>query len=410
VYTRHEEELRVTDRERAPDKLKQQVGQWVDAHGGQLLDISHQIHAQPELAFEEHAACSLLVDALRKAGLDVESPAGGLDTAFATSFGSDTGPTVALLAEYDALPEIGHACGHNLIATASVGAGLALAALDAPLPGRVRVLGTPAEEKGGGKELMLRRGAFEGIDCALMIHPAGFNLGAMPCICKTDVEVAYHGRASHASAAPERGINALDALVMAYQSIAALRQHIRGSERIHGIVTDGGQAANIVPEYAAGTFYVRSPFQKGLERLRARVQACLEAGATATGARLEFRWSDVDYLDLRSNQPLEEAFVENAEQLGREFIPKHKLAPMMAGSTDMGNVSHAFPAIHPMIAAAPMNVSIHNREFADHAGGELGDRAALDGAKILAMTALDYLYSPSLQERTRNVFEHSDAQ
>ncbi|MDP6979376.1 MAG: M20 family metallopeptidase [Myxococcota bacterium] len=398
----------MADDERAPEALKQEVDDWVDSQRDALLEISHRIHAHPELAFEEHAACSLLVDALRRAGLDVETPIGGLDTAFATEFGTGDGPTVALLAEYDALPEIGHACGHNLIATAAVGAGLALAALDGDLPGRIRVLGTPAEEVGGGKELMMREGVFDGIDCALMIHPAGFNLGAMPCICKSDVEVAYRGRASHASAAPERGVNALDALVMAYQSIAALRQHIRGDERIHGIITDGGQAPNIVPEYAAATFYVRSPFQKGLEKLRTRVQACLEAGATAAGATLEYNWSEVDYLDLRSNQPLEEAFVENAQRLGRDFIPKSKMAPMMAGSTDMGNVSHKFPAIHPMLAAAPLNVSIHNRAFADHAGGELGDAAALDGVKTLAMTALDFLYSPSLQERTKNVFETSE--
>lgn len=398
----------MADSDRAPEALKDQVDRWIDRERDTLLDLSHRIHANPELAFEERAACSLLVDALHEAGLEVENPCGGLDTAFAAEFGAGDGPTVALLAEYDALPEIGHACGHNLIATAAVGAGLALAALPEKLPGRVRVLGTPAEENGGGKELMMRAGVFEGVDCALMIHPAGFNLGAMPCICKTDVQVEYRGRASHASAAPERGINALDALVMAYQSISALRQHIKGDERIHGIITNGGQAPNIVPEYAAATFYVRSPFQKGLERLRARVQACLEAGATATGASVEYRWSDVDYLDLRSNPPLEEAFVENAERLGREFIPKSKMAPMMAGSTDMGNVSHQFPAIHPMIAAAPMNVSIHNRAFTDHAGGELGDGAAIDGAKSLAMTALDYLYSPALQERTRNVFETSE--
>jgi amidohydrolase len=389
--------------------LKDRVCAWIDSRSDDLLHVSHQIHAKPELAFKEFAACDLLVETLRKAGLEVTSPAGGLDTAFSTTFGGDAGPCVALLAEYDALPEIGHACGHNLIATASVGAGLALASLANDLPGKIRVMGTPAEEGGGGKEIMMRAGAFEGVDCALMIHPAGFNLGAMPCICKTDIEVVYRGKAAHAAAAPERGINALDALVTAYQSIAQLRQHIRPDERIHGIITNGGQAANIVPEVAGGTFFVRSPYQKGLERLRKRVQACFEAAALATGAELEFKWSDVDYLDLRSNAPLEQAFQANAERLGREFIPSDLVPPMMAGSTDMGNVSHEFPAIHPMLAAAPINISIHNRAFADYAGGEMGDSAALDGAKSLAMTALDYLHSSELQERTRNVFEHSEA-
>lgn len=390
-------------------KLKDRVCAWIDSRADDLLQVSHQIHAKPELAFKEHAACKLLVETLRKAGLEVTTPAGGLETAFSTTFGSDAGACVALLAEYDALPEIGHACGHNLIATAAVGAGLALASLEAELPGRVRVMGTPAEEGGGGKEIMMRAGAFKGVDCALMIHPAGFNLGAMPCICKTDIEVVYRGRAAHAAAAPERGINALDALVMAYQSIAQLRQHIRPDERIHGIITNGGQAPNIVPEVAAGTFFVRSPHRKGLELLRKRVQACFEAGALATGAELEFKWSEIDYLDLRSNAPLEEAFRANAERLGREFIPEDLIPPMMAGSTDMGNVSHEFPAIHPMLAAAPINVSIHNREFADYARGEMGDLAALDGAKSLAMTALDYLHDPILRERTRNVFEQSQA-
>jgi amidohydrolase len=409
VHSPLEEEIGLTDsaHETAPEALKNQICDWIDSQRADLLRVSHAIHANPELAFEEHEACRVLVEALRKAGLNVETGSGGLETAFSTNFGNDSGPCVALLAEYDALPEIGHACGHNLIATAAVGAGLALANIAAELPGRVRVLGTPAEEKGGGKAIMMKAGAFAGVDCALMIHPAGFNIGAMPCICKTDVNVVYHGRAAHASAAPERGINALDALVLAYQSVAALRQHIRPDERIHGIITDGGKAANIVPETAAATFYVRSPRQKGLARLRERVHACFEAGAQATGATLEIEWSDVDYLDLRSSAPLEDSFRANAERLGREFIPDDALPPMMAGSTDMGNVSHEFPSIHPMIAAAPINVSIHNREFADYAGGEMGDLAALDGAKSLAMTALDYLYSPTLQERTRNVFEHS---
>jgi len=392
----------------APEALKKRICDWIDSERDQLLTISHAIHANPELAFEEHAACNLLVDSLRKAGLEVSTPAGGLDTAFSATFGSASGSRVALLAEYDALPEIGHACGHNLIATAAVGAGLALAQMRDELPGEVCVMGTPAEEGGGGKQIMMDAGAFEGVDCALMIHPAGFNLGAMPCICMTHVDVTYRGRASHASASPHRGVNALDALVLAYQSIASLRQHIRDEERIHGIITDGGQAANVVPEVASGHFIVRSPFRKGLERLRARVQKCFEAGAEATGATLELEWGTVDYYDLRSNAPLEDAFQANAESLGREFVPPDAMAPMMAGSTDMGNVSHEFPSIHPMLAAAPMNVSIHNREFADYAGGEMGDLAALDGAKSLAMTALDYLYSDALQEQTRNVFEHSE--
>jgi len=390
-------------------ELKREACDWIDSHRSELIGMSHEIHARPELSFEEHAASTLLIKTLGAAGLEVESGSYGLETAFEAEFGAGVGPRVALLAEYDALPEIGHACGHNLIATASVGAGLALLNQSSPLPGRILILGTPAEEDGGGKEIMRREGAFEGVDCALMMHPAGFNLAAMPCICKAEAEVVYRGRASHAAAAPERGINALDALVVAYQSIGALRQHIAPDERIHGIIVDGGQAPNIVPERAVGRFYVRSPFQPGLEDLKKRVAGCFEAGATATGAELEVKWGDVDYLDLRSNTPLQEVFQTNAESLGRRFIPQGLIPGAMAGSTDMGNVSHHIPSIHPMLAAAPPRINIHNREFADYAGSELGDEAAIDGAKILAMTAIEFLYDPDLRERTRNVFEHGES-
>jgi amidohydrolase len=314
---------------------------------------------------------------------------------------------VALLAEYDALPDIGHACGHNLIATASIGAGLALARVADHLPGRIRILGTPAEERGGGKELMAREGAFDAVDAALMIHPAGINLVNMPCLCMAEVEVAYRGRSAHASAMPERGINALDGLVVAYQAIAALRQHIRAGERIHGIITDGGQAPNIVPESAAGRFYVRAATSEELAALRKRVEGCFHAGAAATGAEVEIDWCDVDYMDICFNAPLAESFQENAEQLGREFFPYDQLPAHFQGSTDMGNVSHRVPSIHPMLASAPPHCAIHHPEFARWAGSEMGDAAALDGAKALAMTAIDFLCDADLRARTRSWFEES---
>jgi amidohydrolase len=389
------------------EDLKQRVCEAVDALSDTLLAVSHEIHANPELAFEEHAASALLVSTLEQAGLDVEPGAYGLETAFSTDFGSQPAGagSVALVAEYDALPQIGHACGHNIIATASVGAGLALATLGEALPGRVRILGTPAEERGGGKELMAREGAFEGIDSALMIHPAGVNLVDMPSIAVGEVNVAYKGVAAHASAMPERGRNALDALVLAYQSISALRQHIKPTERLHGIITDGGQAPNIVPERAAGRFYVRASNAKELEPLKERVVACFRAGAEATGTEVSIDWSPVDYLAIRFNEPLASAFQQNAERLGREFVPLDAIPSRFAGSTDMGNVSHRVPSIHPMLAAAPPHCAIHNAEFAEHAGAAIGDAAALDGAKALAMTALDFLCDAELRERTRSIFE-----
>ena len=385
--------------------LKRQVCEAVDAMRDDLLAVSRAIHARPELAFEEHEAAALLVRTLRDAGLEVETGTCGLETAFASDFGAEDEPCVALLAEDDALPEIGHACGHPLLATAGVGAGLALFALGDQLPGRVRVLGTPAEERGAGKELMAREGAFEGVDAALMIHPSGVNLVTMPCIAMAEVIVTYRGQAAHAAAMPDRGINALDALVIGYQAIAALRQHIKATERVHGIFLETGHAPNIVPELASGRFYVRASNAVELTPLKKRVEACLRSGALATGADVDVEWDTADYDDIRFNDPLASSFKANAESLGRKFFPVDKLPPGLQGSTDMGNVSQRVPSIHPMLASAPIHVTIHNPEFEKWAGSEMGDAAAIDGAKALAMTALDYFTDADLRDRARAIFE-----
>src|SRR3984957_16103358 len=231
------------------ESLKKDVGAIVDSMKAELLAASHGIHQEPELALQEFKAAKRLSDAVEKHNIKVEHGAFGLETAYAAEFG-DKGPTIAILSEYDALPGVGHACGHNIIATAGLGAGLALSKLGAKLPGRVRYLGTPGGERFGGREMMAREGAFEGVDAAMMVHPANLDLVSMPCIAISEVDVTYFGRAADASAMPYRGLNALDAVVSAYQSIAQLRQHIRQTERIHGIITDGGLAANIVPERA----------------------------------------------------------------------------------------------------------------------------------------------------------------
>jgi len=389
-------------------KLKDEACAAVDAMRAKLLDLSHAIHANPELAFEERETAALLADAVRQAGLDVATGVYGLETAFEAEFGVPGGACVALLAEYDALPEIGHACGHNLIATAGVGAGIVLAGLAAGLPGRIRILGTPAEERGGGKELMARRGAFDGVDAAMMMHPSSLNLVSMPCVCMGEVDVTYRGRAAHAAAMPERGINALDALVIAYQGIAALRQHIRAGERLHGIITDGGQAPNVVPETAAGRFYARAANAEDLAALKRRVEGCFQAGAEATGSSVEIDWCEVDYLDIRYNAPLAECFRANAESLGREFFPYDQLPASIQGSTDLGNLSQRLPSIHPMLAAAPIHCMTHNPEFTKWAGSEMGDAAALDGAKALAMTAIDFVCDEDLRRRTRDWFEEAE--
>jgi amidohydrolase len=373
------------------DSLRKDVVSAVDSLHGELLDLSHAIHAEPELALEEFKSSERLAKSVSAHGIPVAREAFGLPTAYAAEFGNKGGPVVAILSEYDALPGIGHACGHNIIASAGYGAAIALSKLGAQLPGVVRYLGTPAEERHGGKELMARHGAFDGADAAMMIHPSNLNLVTMPCIAVADVEAIYHGRAAHASAMPFRGLNALDAVVTAYQAIAQLRQHIRGTERIHGIITEGGMAPNIVPERAACRFYIRASDINELVPLKARVVACFEAGAKATGCRLELQWGEADYLDLKTNWPMAEAFEHHARLLGREFFPMKDIPPGFAGSTDMGNVSHRVPSIHPMLAVAPPDVIIHNPEFARWAASDEGDKAVIDGAKTLALTALDLM-------------------
>jgi amidohydrolase len=384
--------------------LKRAVCAAVDALRAELIEISRAIHAEPELAFHEEKAAARLTAAVEQHGLPITRSAYGLKTAFESEFGPKDAPRVAILAEYDALPEIGHACGHNLIATSALGASLALATLGDRLPGRVRFLGTPAEEAGTGKELMARAGAFQDVGAAIMIHPGDYNQVNRKALACASLEVTYHGKAAHASSRPYDGINALDGLVLAYQAIAALRQHIKPTERVHGIITDGGVAPSIVPERAAGRFFVRAATAKELAALRARVIACFESGAQASGARVEIATPEPDYLDMVHNMPLCHAFQHNAEALGREFIRPDHPAYARTPSTDMGNVSQYVPAIHPYLAAAPADCVIHNAEFARWAGLEMGDQAAIDGAKALAMTAIDFFTDATLRAEVAAAF------
>jgi len=384
------------------ETLRRDVVSAVEALKGELITLSHAIHAEPELSLNEFKAAERLAAAAESHALTVSREAFGMKTAFAAEFGKADGPVVAILSEYDALPGIGHACGHNIIASIGYGAAIALSKIG--LPGMVRYLGTPAEEAHGGKEIMARFGAFKGVDAAMMIHPANLNLMTMPTIAVADVEAVFHGKASHASAMPSRGVNALDAVVTAYSAIAQLRQHIRNSERIHGIITDGGMAPNIVPERAACRFFIRAADVHDLVKLKKRVVACFEAGALATGCRLELHWTGADYLDLKTNYPLAEVFETHAKALGREFFPMADIPQGFAGSTDMGNVSHRVPSIHPMLAVAPADVIIHNPEFAIWAASERGDAAVIDGAKALALTALDLMADKHMLARVKSDF------
>ena len=366
---------------------KRRVCDEIDRLAPELLDVSHRIHERPELGFEEHHAHDLLTGVLDDHGLAVQRRAYGVDTAFEARAGTGSGPLVAVVCEYDALPGIGHACGHNIIAASGLGAGLALASMAGEADGRVAVVGTPAEEGGGGKELMLRQGAFSDIDAAMMVHPANHELSVFHAVAVHRVNARYTGAAAHAAAAPEKGRNALDAAVLGYNAIAALRQHIRDDERIHGVFTDGGAKPNIVPVTAATEWYVRSTNLTSLQALKERVVACLQAGAAAAGCDIDVEWEDPAYADMNDNPTLLDRYLANLDTLGR--TPSADPGARVVGSTDMGNVSYAVPSIHPMIKVAPTDVPIHTPAFAEYARGPAGDAAVIDGAKALAMTALD---------------------
>jgi amidohydrolase len=387
-----------------PD-AKARLATEVDRRRELLLEVSHQIHAHPELGYEERFAHDLLTGVLEREGLAVTRSARGIDTAFEATAGA-TGPRVALVCEYDALPGIGHACGHNVIAAAGLGAGLAAAALASELGGRVVVVGAPAEEGGGGKLHLIEGGTFAGVDAALMVHPADNDLLAMDVIAVHEVQVTYRGEAAHAAAFPHLGHNALDAAVLGYVNVAALRQHVEPGERIHGIITDGGDKPNIVPARAQTEWMVRSPTLAGLERLKQRFLACLQAGADAAGCEMEVEWRDVVYADMLDNRAIVERYRANAEALGR-IVRLPSPTARVVGSTDMGNVSYVVPAIHPMIQVAPPGVPIHTPAFAGFAGGPEGDQAVIDGAKALAFTVADLWLDSDLAGLAHDEWEAS---
>ncbi len=352
-----------------------------------LVAMSHRIHAAPELAFEEERASAWVAEWLVDAGFRVRSGIGELPTAFLATYGS--GPLhVAFCAEYDALPGIGHACGHNVIAASAAGAGAATARVADDVGLTVSVIGTPAEEMGGGKTRLLQHGAFAGVHAAMMVHPAPVDIVAQPFSALWEFDVHYRGKAAHASAFPELGINAADALVVAQTAIGLLRQHIHPTDRIHGIVTCGGEAPNVVPAHTTARYNVRGRTQEDLEKVRAKVLRCLEAGALATGALMEVRETGPAYAEMRHDPVLGALYRSNAERLGRSF-PDLGTGNQAIGSTDMGNVSQVLPAIHPMIGIDSLPAVNHQPEFAAHCVSAAADRALVDGALALAWTAID---------------------
>jgi len=376
----------------------------VDAIADQLVDVSHRIHERPELGYEERFASDLLATTLEQHGVDVERHAYGLETSFAGRAGT-AGPHVVVCCEYDALPTVGHGCGHNVIAAAGLGAGLALAALADRCGGRVTVLGTPAEERsGGGKIRLIDAGAFADADVAMMVHPEPGDVERVPYLANDVLEVEFHGVSAHASSSPWQGRNALDGLVAGYVALQALRGHLPPDHKVFGIITEGGDADNTVPAFASGRFRARAPRSDQLDALKARVLACFEGAAAQSGTRLEHRWIG-GYADLVANRPLAAAYRRNGEALGRRFVDPNLIPAHVAGSTDMGNVSKVVPTIHPVVKACELGIPGHSHEMREAAATPQADAAVVDGAKALAMTAVDYWLDAELRDAVRADFE-----
>lgn len=374
----------------------------VDALAPALRDVAARIHAHPELRFEEHRAAAWLAEAVERHGVPVERGAGGLPTAFRARVGQG-GPRVAILAEYDALPEIGHACGHNLIAAGALGAFLALAAQRDALGGTVDLIGTPAEEGGGGKIHLLRAGLFEGVDAAMMFHPFDRDLLAHPTLAGTWVEFTFRGAPSHAAIAPWDGRSALTACLDTFRLIDGQRVHFRDGVRVHGFIRHGGDAVNIIPERAVAEFSVRAFELDELERVRAVVERCARGAAMASGVEVEIA-RRAGYKDLRSNLALARRFGEHLRALGR--APAEQDPSVGTGSTDMGDVSHAVPSIHPWVAICERGeTTCHQRAFAERAGSAGGQDSMLVAAKAMALTAADLLLEPALVAAVKEEFE-----
>jgi amidohydrolase len=386
--------------------LKKRATKAIDSRKAELIDLSLKIHSTPEIAFQEEKSAAMLEAFLEANGFSVERGVCEIPTAFCASSGSGT-PAVALICEYDALPGVGHGCGHNIIGTASAAAGVAVRELLAELGGSLQVIGTPAEEAAGGKVYMAARGAFDGLDCAMMVHPGNRDTAIAFALSCLELDIEFEGKEAHAAARPEAGLNALDAMVAAFVNIGLLRQQLKDSARVHGIITDGGQAVNVIPNHTAAKLLIRTEDDDYMDRtLKPKVLACFEGAAAATGCKLTYRWGeDSRYRTMRTNRVLAEAYRVNIESLGRTVIDPESQRSM--GSTDMGNVSQIVPGIHPSIAIAPPDVPIHTIEFREFAKSDSGHQGLMDAAKALAMTAIDVYLDAGLRREMKREFEEA---
>ncbi|MEI7646438.1 MAG: amidohydrolase [Chloroflexales bacterium] len=392
-------------------ELKAAAQREIDQLAGMLVEVSDWMADNPEIGLQEYQASARLCDILSEFGASVERGIAGMPTAFVAHLpGAQPGPKVAIIAEYDALPEVGHGCGHNIIATAALGASLALARIGAHLPGSVTMIGTPAEEStvpnAGGKIPILSHGYFQGMDAAIMIHPLAEDaVASESSLVAHGLDFSFHGHPAHAAASPHEGINALDAVIVMFNSIGLLRQQVRSDARIHGVITHGGTAPNVIPSYTACRFRVRAADPAYARDLVRRVVACAEAGATASGAHMEWRAYMPPYLNMVPSHSLGEAFKANLETLGRPITERNERSGV--GSTDLGNVSHRIPVSCAYLKICGPDAGWHTREVAAATRSAAGHAAIVDGAKSLAMTALDILFDASLRRRAAE--EHAEA-
>jgi len=388
------------------DPVKFRICAEVDSLAGDLFAVSEFLYKNPEIGYQEFKACEFLSRFMAERGFEVEKGTGGVQTAFLVrpSQASQRRPCVAFLAEYDALPGVGHGCGHNLIAAASVGAALALGRHLDGLAGTLALVGTPAEEGGGGKILLAEAGVFSEMDAAMMCHPSRINRPGEEMFGRVKFKAEFFGQASHASVSPDRGINALDAMVAAYNNISMLRQQIRPDARIHGIITHGGDAPNIIPQYTAGLFYVRAATRRYRDEVYQKVERCMEAAALATGASYKIEVGQPTFDPIKRNLPLEAAVRANMEALGVSVDPDDG----RRGSSDIGNLSFYLPAIHPSVAIVDPEVPGHSQVFAEATMSPRGKDALLKAAKFLAMTAYDFLAVAELREKVKEAFRQKE--
>jgi amidohydrolase len=370
----------------------------VNRRRGDLIELSHAIHAEPELAFEEFRSCAKTQTLVAERAFEITAAPGGLDTAFRAVYGD--GPLViGICAEYDALPGIGHACGHNIIAASAVGTALALAEVAEELGLTVVLLGTPAEEKGGGKALLLKAGAFDDIAVTVMLHPGPLDIAAARSLALSQVAVEYRGQEAHAAVAPYLGVNAADAVTVAQVAIGALRQQLAPGQMVHGIVTDGGQATNIIPARAEMHYTMRANDSRALRELEQRMANCFLAGAVATGCEYDVAETEPAYDELAPDRWLADAFRAEMVRCGRTPVPTELEAALPLGSTDMGNVTQVMPGIHPIVGIDADGASVHQPAFAAAAAGPGGDAAVVHGSIMLARTVVALAESSAQRDR-----------